>query len=114
MRGFVANEPNAFGWAELNARGIERAIPFYEQVFGWSHRTSEAGDGQPPYTEFLKGGESLAGAWEMNPMVPAEVPSYWQVYFDVDDVDKAFNRAIDLGATAMVPPQAAMGSASRS
>ena len=38
-------------------------------------------------------------------MVPAEVPSYWQIYFDVDDVDAAFNRAIDLGATEMVAPQ---------
>ena len=41
-------------------------------------------------------------------MVPAEVPSYWLVYFDVDDVDKAFKRAIELGATATVPPQDAM------
>jgi predicted enzyme related to lactoylglutathione lyase len=109
MRGFIANEPNAFGWGELNARGVERAIPFYEQVFGWTHRTSETGEGQPAYTEFLKDGQSLAGAWEMNQMVPAEVPSYWLVYFDVDDVDKAFDRAIDLGATAVVPPQDAMG-----
>jgi uncharacterized protein len=109
MRGFITNQPNAYGWGELNARGVERAIPFYEQVFGWSHRTSESGSGQPPYTEFLKDGQSLAGAWEMSQMVPAEVPSYWQVYFDVDDVDKAFDRAIDLGATAVVPPQDAMG-----
>ena len=61
-------------------------------------RTSEMGEGQPPYTEFLLDGESVAGAWEMNPMVPAEVPSYWQVYFAVDDVDGAFRKAIDAGA----------------
>jgi hypothetical protein len=24
------------------------------------------GEGQPPYTEFLLDGQSLAGAWEMN------------------------------------------------
>ena len=109
MRGFVANEPNAYGWGELNARNVDQAIPFYEKVFGWTHRTNPAGEGQPPYTEFLKDGESILGAWEMSPSVPAHVPSYWQIYFDVDDVDAAFNKAIQLGAKPLVPPQDAMG-----
>ncbi len=38
-------------------------------------------------------------------MVPAEVPSYWQVYFDVADVDGAFRKAIDLGARELLAPQ---------
>jgi predicted enzyme related to lactoylglutathione lyase len=105
MRGFEVDAVNAFGWAELNARGVERAIPFYSQVFGWTIRRSEMGEGQPPYTEFLLDGESVAGAWEMNPMVPDEVPSYWQVYFVVDDVDAAFRKALDLGASEMFGPQ---------
>ena len=109
MSGFQTNAPNTFGWAELNARGIDKAIPFYETVFGWTHRTSEMGEGQPPYTEFLADGESIAGAMEMNPMVPAEVPSYWMVYFNVDDVDGSFRTAIEAGASEMVPPQDAPG-----
>ncbi len=109
MRGFIANEPNAYGWGELNARNVEQAIPFYEKVFGWTHRTTAASEGQPAYTEFLKDGESILGAWEMNPMVPEHVPSYWQIYFDVEDVDAAFNKAVALGAKPLVPPQAAMG-----
>ena len=98
-------QPNSFGWAELNARGVEKALPFYQQVFGWTTRQSEMGEGQPPYTEFLLDGESIAGAWEMNPMVPAEVPSYWQVYFAVDDVDAAHGRRSSLGAQELLPPQ---------
>jgi predicted enzyme related to lactoylglutathione lyase len=105
MRSFIVDEPNAFGWAELNARGVEDAIPFYEKVFGWARKTSDSADGQPPYTEFLKDGESIAGAWEMSPMVPAQVPSYWQIYFNVADVDAAFDKAIALGATEMLAPQ---------
>jgi predicted enzyme related to lactoylglutathione lyase len=42
---------------------------------------------------------------EMNPMVPEQVPSYWQVYFTVDDVDKAYNKAKELGAQEMLAPQ---------
>jgi predicted enzyme related to lactoylglutathione lyase len=105
MGDFLADAPNAFGWAELNARGVERAIPFYERLFGWSHKTSEGTDDSPPYTEFTLDGESIAGAWEMSPMVPAEVPSYWQVYFNVDDVDGAFRRAVDAGGSETVAPQ---------
>ena len=105
MGGFQTDAPNSFGWAELNARGIDKAIPFYTSVFGWTTRTSPMGEGQPPYTEFLLDGESVAGAWEMNPMVPAEVPSYWQVYFAVDDVDAAFKKAIDAGARELQAPQ---------
>ena len=109
MSGFQSNAANTFGWAELNARGLEKAIPFYETIFGWTHRTSEIGEGQPPYTEFLIGEESIAGGMEMNPNVPAEVPSYWMVYFNVDDVDDSFRRATEAGAQEMVAPQDAPG-----
>jgi uncharacterized protein len=105
MGGFSTNAANSFGWAELNARNVQRALPFYTQVFGWSTRTSEIGDGQPPYTEFQIDGESIAGAWEMSPMVPANVPSYWQIYFTVDDVDAASQKAIDAGAMELLEPQ---------
>jgi predicted enzyme related to lactoylglutathione lyase len=40
----------------------------------------------------------------MNPMVPAQIPSYWMVYFNVDDVDAAFRKAIDGGAKEMLAP----------
>ena len=103
MGGFQTDAPNSFGWAELNARGIEKAIPFYEPVFGWATRTSPMGEGQPPYNEFLLDEDSIAGAWEMNPMVPAEVPSYWQVYFAVDDVDGAFKKAIERARASCTP-----------
>ncbi len=105
MGGFQTNEPNSFAWAELNARGVTNAIPFYADLFGWTIRSSEMGEGQPPYNEFLLDGESIAGAWEMNPTVPQEVPSYWQVYFAVQDVDAAFRRALQLGGQEMVGPQ---------
>ena len=105
MGGFQTQGSNAYGWAELNARGVDQAIPFYTSVFGWTTRKSEMGEGQPPYTEFLLNGDSVAGAWEMNSMVPAGVPSYWQIYFTVDDVDAAFRKALELGGQEMLPPQ---------
>ena len=105
MRGFVTGAPGTYRWAELNSRGFDKALSFYRAVFGWAPRTRSMGEGQPPYTEFLVGDESVAGGMEMNSMVPAEVPSYWMVYFSVEDVDRSFRKAMELGAREMLAPQ---------
>jgi uncharacterized protein len=106
MPGFaVQRKANAFSWAELNSRGIAKAKQFYKKVFGWGDKDSPMGEGMGDYTEFKLGNESIAGGMEMNPMVPKEVPSYWMVYFGATDVDKAFQKAVDLGGREMVSPQ---------
>ena len=102
--GLTDGRPGTFAWAELNARGIEKAIDFYSRVFEWTHRTTPMGEGQPPYTQFSAGGQDLAGGVEMSAMVPAGVPSYWMVYFAVADVDSSFKKALGAGAREMLPP----------
>jgi uncharacterized protein len=104
MSHFVSGISHAFGWAELNARGLERAVAFYETVFGWTHTIQPFGEGEE-YTQLEHDGQPLAGALEMNPQIPAETPSYWLIYFNVDNVDARFARAIELGGSEMVPPQ---------
>jgi predicted enzyme related to lactoylglutathione lyase len=108
MGGFQTDGPNSFGWAELNARGIERALPFYQEVFGWTTKRSPVPDG-PDYFEFQVAGDSVAGATEMNPMVPAGTPSYWLVYFGVGDVKATYDKAIGLGARELLAPQSYPG-----
>ena len=100
----ATGEPGTFAWAELSSRGVDKAIPFYQKMFGWTPKIQSMGPDQPPYTEFQLGGESVAGGQEMNKMVPAQVPSYWLVYFAVNDVDKSFNTATQAGAKEMVAP----------
>lgn len=102
MGGFQAQGPNAFGWAELTARGVEKAIPFYRKVFGWALKTSD--DPQNSYTEFQIDGESVAGATEMSPMAPPDMPNYWLVYFSVDDVDASAAQAERIGGKVMLAP----------
>ncbi len=100
----VLRSPGAFAWAELNARGMEKASSFYSKLFGWTEKKMAMGEGQGDYTEFQNNGQSIGGGMEMNPMVPAQVPSYWMVYFGVDDVDKAFEKAVAGGGTEMMAP----------
>jgi hypothetical protein len=102
MGGFQTDGRGAFGWADLNARNVAGAIPFYATVFGWTPKPTGTPD--RPYTEFQVDGTSIAGATEMDPMVPAEVPSYWMVYFNVDDVDATHRTAVAAGARELVPP----------
>ena len=102
MSGFQAEGANTFSWAELNARGLDKDLPFYREVFGWTAKSTDSA--AMPYTEFQIDGDRIAGAMEMNPMVPAEVPSYWMAYFGVEDVDRAHRTALDAGAQEMLPP----------
>ncbi len=101
----VMGKANSYGWAELNSRNFNTAKNFYAKVFGWTQKVSPMGEGLGDYTEFQLDGQSIAGGMDMNPMVPAEVPSYWMVYFGADDVDKAHKKAIDLGGKEMLGPQ---------
>ena len=106
MDGFdVQGKHGSFAWAELNARGLDQAEPFYKKVFGWTEKKSPMGEGLGDYTEFKLNDQSILGALEMMPMVPQEVPSYWLVYFAVDDVDKTHEKAVGLGAKELLPPQ---------
>jgi len=104
MGGFGTSGANTYGWAELNARNVQDDLAFYQEVFGWTAKTSPMPEGAPPYTEFQLDGVSIAGAQEMSPGLPAEVPSYWLVYFSVDDVDASCQKAAGLGAKPMVMP----------
>jgi len=106
MFGSQTSGANTMGWAELNARGFDKAEPFYKKLFGWGEKKSPMTGGQKgDYTEFQLHGENIAGGMEMNPMVPAQVPSYWMVYFNVDNVDKSFEKVIAEGGKEMLSPQ---------
>lgn len=104
MGGFQTQGANAFGWAELNTRGIDQAIAFYETVFGWTHDAMPATATSPEYTTFYSSGDRVGGAMPIDAAMPPNIPSYWMPYFGVDDVDQAFEKAKGLGAREMVPP----------
>jgi predicted enzyme related to lactoylglutathione lyase len=101
----IIGKPNSYAWAELNSRGFDRASSFYEKVFDWTTKVSPMGEGQGDYTEFQLHGQSIAGGMEMSSMIPADVPSYWMVYFGTDDIDAKHRKAVELGAQEMLPPQ---------
>jgi predicted enzyme related to lactoylglutathione lyase len=97
----LVNEPNTLCWNELSTRDTAAAIAFYGAVFGWTTRTNE---GEMPYTEWQLDGQSVGGMMAMPPMVPAEVPPYWLVYFAVDDTEAAVAQVDRLGGSLVAGP----------
>src|SRR2546430_17682280 len=67
------------------------------------------GEGQPPYTEWQLGGESIGGGMEMGKDMPSSVPSFWMVYFGVAAVDATAKKASELGGKVNLAPQAFPG-----
>lgn len=93
----------AVAWVETDSRDRSTSRRFYEELLGWV--ASDDGD----YTVFANDGEQVAGLMDMPPGVPAEVPSYWLVYFAVDDVDAAVERARQLGGSPATEAMTAGG-----
>ena len=49
-------------------------------------------------------GRSVGGMMQKPPMLPAEVPPFWAVYFAVADTDAAVARVAELGGSVVMPP----------
>lgn len=98
----VVNEHGALTWNELMTPDPSVVAPFYGAVFGWTAQTMPMEGSE--YTVFsVDGGDENGIAGAMAPPMP-EIPTYWGVYFHVDDIDAAVARATQLGASVMLEP----------
>lgn len=95
----IVNEHGALNWTELLTDDVGAAMEFYSEVFGWTHETSEMQSG--PYTVFSVGDRAVGGAM---PKPDPQLPTYWGVYFAVDDTAKAIETARANGASVTYGP----------
>ena len=91
-------------WFELLSRNYESALAFYAQVFGWATTTLED-SGDFRYSTASLGGDPFAGVMDAVGTLPEGMPSFWQFYIGVDDVDASIARAKDLGGSLVREPQ---------
>jgi uncharacterized protein len=94
-------EPGALTWTELLTHDAAGTRRFYEELFDWTSEHSAAD--VVPYTIFKNNDGPVAG---MEPMPAAwgYVPSFWNVYFAVDNCDTTVERAVQSGGTVLVSP----------
>jgi len=98
----LVNEPGTWSWSELVTTDVEGAKEFYGALFGWEGETH--GEGPGSYTDWKRDGRLVGGLMPKPPTMPAEVPSYWGIYFSVADTDVAVERIQELGGAVIRPP----------
>ncbi len=92
------NDPGCLVWNELNTRDLPAAKAFFTDLFGWSY--AEEGH----YTTILNGGRPNGGMLDITGKVPDWVPTHWNVYFSVLDLEDALGKVAVLGGAVHVPP----------
>jgi len=88
-------------WNELHTSDPTKALSFYDEVLGFSHRSMDMGRGGI-YHILSKGGVDRGG---VTSHLPPGVPSHWLPYVAVDDVDATIARARKLGANITFGPE---------
>ncbi|MBV9023466.1 MAG: VOC family protein [Streptomycetaceae bacterium] len=98
----LANEPGTFVWNDCLATDPDRARTFYQQIFGYEYESVEAG--LPDYTTFKVAGRPVGGIGAQPPEVPQGVPSFWNTYFSVEDIDQSVAKIRELGGEIIAGP----------
>lgn len=91
-------------WFESLSKDYDTAAGFYTEVFGWQLAEMPSGEGQPRYATNGADREAQCGLCEANSFLPDEVPSYWRMYLQVDDVDAALEKITALGGNVLDGP----------
>lgn len=90
---------NQFCWHGVISTDTEAAASFYTKVLGWEVQTAPMGDGEA--TMFAAAGVPRA---HLGTPQAEGVPSHWDNYLRVDDVDARTAAALTHGGTLLVPP----------
>ena len=75
----------------------EKVADFYKKLFGWTVSTQNALGYREVATDGAGGIDG--GIWP----APPEAHTFVQLFMQVDDVDDAIRRAVEMGATVIVP-----------
>jgi uncharacterized protein len=103
MPNMDAHAPGSFCWAELATSHQDDAKKFYAALFGWTAVDGPMGPGAF-YTMFKLAGRDAGAAYTLTPdMVARHVPTHWGLYVSVANADETVKKAVELGATVIVP-----------
>ncbi len=90
--------PGRVCWNEVYTPDPDGGQDFYSGLFGWEAQKKDMGEAGMYHVQML--GDKQAGGLMKHPM--PGVPPCWVVYFFVEDLQAATNKAKELGANAMM------------
>ena len=94
----LVNEPGTLIWNELITDNAAAAYAFYGEVLGLTAEESDMGG---PYVLFKVGDEMVGGS--MAPPMEG-IPNHWHVYFAVEAMEPALEKARQLGGKVINGP----------
>ena len=99
----IGTEPGQISWLELIVKDTNTVLPFYSELLQWSAKPADI-EGMNYF--LCSAGESeMAGIMEQLPDMPDAPPS-WVPYFNVENIESSGKKALELGATSIMGPQA--------
>ena len=107
--------PGTSTWFESMTKDFDADSALYAAVLGWDNapmgpdegdavETDETPDNMGRYVTNFAGEAATAGLCEANAWLPEEMPSYWRVYFRVEDADATVAKIKDLGGALLDGP----------
>lgn len=88
-----------FVWFELLTQDIDKAMRFYDGLFGWRSSRVPMGDDDP--YPMIHNGEQAIGGYRKG---PPGVKAHWVSYLSVPDVDASHKAAVEAGCRIMMAP----------
>ena len=101
VESYVQGTPS---WVDLSTSDQSAAKEFYASLFGWEYEDNDMGNGQF-YSMAQIGGSPVSAIATQQPEEAQQgIPSHWNVYITVDDVDAVGERVPALGGTLLMGP----------
>ena len=93
-----------FSWIDGASTDADKAKAFYMSLFGWGKEEVPLGEGMT-YTMFKQDGVDVAALSPMQPEMQQQgIPSHWNSYVTVDDVDAMVEKVKANGGTVVAEP----------
>jgi predicted enzyme related to lactoylglutathione lyase len=90
-------------WVDLQTTDQSAAKQFYASLFGWGYDDNPMPQGGV-YSMATVNGETVAAIAPLPPSAPEAMPTMWNTYIAVDDVDAAVDKVTPAGGQVLMPP----------
>ena len=108
MPTMTSYEHGQFNWVDLMSPDVEAGRKFYTGVFGWTSEDRPTDVGVP-YTMFKLGDDEICGMGPLPPDLREQgIPSSWNNYINVDDLETTASKAESLGGIVFMPAMQVM------
>ncbi len=91
-------------WIDLSTTDHPGAKKFYSDVFGWEYQDNPMGEGMVYSMAQLNGAAVCAMYQQQQGEVDMGLPSHWNVYFTVADIESTAAKVGELGGTVLAGP----------